>query len=219
VHDWKSCGRVNCLVGSNPTLSVYQPRCARHGTLSDRHARTQFAGPCVVGTARHACAGTFAAPQPSAPHSCHRGGRCGATRRSEVAVAGTAAPRRQASRLAARPLTYGSGRLVVSPASKRRQATAQPPHQLCANRPSRQRRRVAPRRCFCLDGAARYACFRSSPPLALVVHSGGQSPASAGGKAASAWRRMRSSCRRRRTHRLGTRGAARPAKRRPAPPA
>jgi hypothetical protein len=83
VHDWKSCGRVNCLVGSNPTLSVYQPRCARHGTLSDRHARTQFAGPCVVGTARHACAGTFAAPQPSAPHSCHRGGRCGATRRSE----------------------------------------------------------------------------------------------------------------------------------------
>jgi hypothetical protein len=22
VHDWKSCGRVNCLVGSNPTLSA-----------------------------------------------------------------------------------------------------------------------------------------------------------------------------------------------------
>jgi hypothetical protein len=41
-----------------------------HGTV-----RTQFSGPCVVGTARRACAGTFAAPQPSAPHSRHPGAR------------------------------------------------------------------------------------------------------------------------------------------------
>jgi hypothetical protein len=57
VHDWKSCGRVNCLVGSNPTLSV-RPSCyARRGSRGDLPAPRQVSGGERMCTRGRACAG------------------------------------------------------------------------------------------------------------------------------------------------------------------